>query len=104
MSGGVAYVWNPGGGFEALCNPDMVALEPMVNAEDGAELRRMVEAHLRRTGSAVAERLLSDWRRSLKEFVKVMPTDYKRVLEQRRAAKAAGRRRAASSADDVALA
>ena len=104
MSGGVAYVWNPGGGFDALCNPDMVALEPMVGAEDGAELRRMVEAHLRRTGSVVAERLLSDWRRSLKQFVKVMPTDYKRVLEQRRAAQAAGRRHAASSADDVALA
>ena len=105
MSGGVAYVWNPGGGFEDLCNPDMVALEPMVSVEDIAELRRMIEAHLRHTGSAVAERLLSDWRRSLKAFVKVMPRDYKRVLAQRKAAKAARRRsRPVRQADGVALA
>ena len=105
MSGGVAYVWNPGGGFEDLCNPDMVALEPMVSAADIAELRRMIEAHLRHTGSAVAERLLSDWRHSLEAFVKVMPTDYKRVLEQRKAARATGRRsRPVRQADGVALA
>ena len=105
MSGGVAYVWDPDGGFERLCNLDMVALEPMVSAEDIAELRRMVEAHLRHTGSTVAERLLGDWRRSLNSFVKVMPTDYKRVLQQRQAAKAAGRRsRPVRQTDGVALA
>ena len=90
MSGGIAYVWSPDGAFQDLCNPDMVLLEPLVGTEDVGDLRRMIEAHLRHTGSGVAQRLLGDWQRSLSEFVKVMPADYKRVLEQRESAKAAG--------------
>ncbi len=90
MSGGIAYVWNPQGAFAELCNPDMVVLEPVSAAEDISQLRGMVEAHFRYTGSTVAERLLANWRPRLTEFVKVMPVDYKRVLEQRKAAIAAG--------------
>jgi glutamate synthase domain-containing protein 3 len=77
MSGGVAYVLDEDGGFRARCNTEMVGFEPV---EDGAELRSLVEEHLARTGSAVAERLLSRWDESLSRFIKVMPHDFKRAL------------------------
>ncbi len=86
MSGGVAYVWDPHGEFPERVNTDMVDLEQL-DAEDDLRLLSLVERHLKETDSAVAERLLSDWTTSLKQFVKVMPTDYRRVLDaQRRAA------------------
>ncbi len=86
MSGGVAYVWDPDGAFPDRVNPEMVDLEAM-DDEDRAQLRDLVERHLKETDSAVAERLLADWDASLQQFVKVMPTDYRRVLNaQRRAA------------------
>ena len=90
MSGGIAYVWNPKGAFSALCNPEMVELEPLADPEDIRELRQMVEAHRRHTDSAVAKRLLARWKPALSEFVKVMPVDYKRVLMQRKSMIAAG--------------
>ena len=89
MSGGVAYVWNPRGEFADLCNPEMVELEPLEAEADRAEVRELIERHLRFTGSTVAEGILDDWRRSVGQFVKVMPVDYKRVLEQLKTAAAA---------------
>ncbi|MEL7157211.1 MAG: glutamate synthase-related protein, partial [Actinomycetota bacterium] len=86
MSGGVAYVWDPDGRFPERVNTEMVELEAL-DSEDDLRLLSLVERHLKETDSAVAERLLSDWSASLQQFVKVMPTDYKRVLDaQRRAA------------------
>ncbi len=82
MSGGVAYVWDADGSFTAKCNPDMVELEAVDVDEDIAELKGMIENHLHYTGSAVARQLLENWQASLPQFVKVMPTDYKRVLQQ----------------------
>ena len=89
MSGGVAYVWNPHGDFAGLCNPEMVELEPLEAEADRAEVRELIERHLRYTGSTVAQAILDDWRRSVGRFVKVMPVDYKRVLEQLKTAAAA---------------
>ena len=83
MSGGVAYVWDPRGRFRAQCNTEMVGLEPLVDAADGAELRELIERHAAHTGSTVASDLLADWRVALRCFVKVMPLDYKRVLRER---------------------
>ena len=86
MSGGVAYVWDPDGVFGDRVNPEMVELQKL-DTEDDLRLFELVERHLKETDSVVAERLLSDWSNSLQQFVKVMPTDYKRVLDaQRRAA------------------
>ena len=106
MSGGIAYVWNPAGDFRDLCNPEMVELEKLQAQEDLAEVRDLIERHLRFTASTVARKVLEDWRRCVRQFVKVMPVDYKRVLEQRKAAIAAGRRSraAAGQADGAALA
>ncbi|MCB1647592.1 MAG: glutamate synthase subunit alpha, partial [Pseudomonadales bacterium] len=80
MSGGIAYVWNPKGDFESKCNTETFELEPLEAESDILELRTMIENHQKYTGSAVAEAILADWSNKLGEFVKVMPTDYKRVL------------------------
>ncbi len=90
MSGGVAYVWDPSNSFERRCNMEMVALEATESAEDVAELKGLIEKHFHYTGSTVARTILKSWDKHLGEFIKVMPVDYKRVLEQRRAADGAG--------------
>jgi len=77
MSGGIAYVLDEDGGFRSRCNLELIGFEQV---EDDTELRRLVEEHLARTGSSVAERLLSRWDESLTSFVKVVPHDYKRAL------------------------
>jgi glutamate synthase (NADPH) large chain len=63
----------------------MVELEPLAEDEDILELKKSIENHLAFTGSTVAKSILHDWARSLARFVKVMPTDYKRVLQARKA-------------------
>jgi glutamate synthase (NADPH/NADH) large chain/glutamate synthase (ferredoxin) len=84
MSGGVAYVLDEERAFAKRCNMGMVGFEAP-SPEDAIELRAMIEEHLRRTGSAVATRVLADWDGLLarEAFVKVMPHDYKRVLAER---------------------
>jgi glutamate synthase (NADPH/NADH) large chain len=84
MSGGVAYVWDANGDFASKCNKDTVDLEAIEADEDIAELLELIELHAEYTGSAVAERILDAWPDVLAQFVKVMPTDYKRVLQERR--------------------
>ena len=63
---------------------DTVDLEAVEEDEDIVELREMIELHREYTGSTVAAQILEDWPNSLKDFVKVMPTDYKRVLAERK--------------------
>jgi glutamate synthase (NADPH/NADH) large chain/glutamate synthase (ferredoxin) len=81
MSGGIAYVLDVDGGFAGRCNMGMVGFEEIAPA-DAIELREMVGEHQQRTGSQVARRLLDDWDQALGRFVKVMPTDYKRVIDE----------------------
>jgi len=83
MSGGIAYVWAPDRDkLKANCNLDMVGLESLSDF-DLDELEEMIQLHHRYTGSDVAARLLSQGREPMKQqFVKVMPSDYKRILEQ----------------------
>jgi len=82
MSGGIAYVWDKNKTFAPLCNMGMVELESLEAEEDIDELRTMIENHFRYTGSEVAKIALDSWSETIKQFVKVMPTDYKRVLEE----------------------
>jgi glutamate synthase (NADPH) large chain len=86
MSGGVAYIWDPENEFPPKCNMEMVELEKVTDQEDIEELRSLIEEHGKLTGSTVANGILDDWKNSLNDFVKVMPTDYKRVLEERKKA------------------
>jgi glutamate synthase (NADPH) large chain len=89
MSGGVAYVLDEAGDFgKYRCNLEMVDLEPMAEADDIAELREMIEKHVKYTGSAVGKRILDKWAEYLPKFVKVMPLDYRRVLQEMASKKA----------------
>ncbi len=80
MSGGIAYVFDETGLFDNKCNLGMVDLELMTDAQDQAELRTMIERHLRYTNSRKAYAILDRWESSLPHFVKVFPTEYKRAL------------------------
>jgi glutamate synthase (NADPH/NADH) large chain len=84
MSGGVAYIWDEQGDFASKCNTGMVDLDPVDDEDDISELRELIDMHLEYTGSEVARRVLENWPEVLEEFVKVMPTDYKRVLAERK--------------------
>ena len=82
MSGGIAYIWDPQQRFAGNCNAEMVDLDSVENDADEAELRQMIENHLAFTDSPVAAAVLANWGESLGQFIKVMPKDYKRVLQQ----------------------
>jgi glutamate synthase (NADPH/NADH) large chain len=90
MSGGVAFVFDPARTFSQRFNPGMVEAETL-STEDAEWLADVVARHQAETGSAVAQRMLSDWGRSLADMVKVMPRDYRRVLEATRRAMEEGR-------------
>ncbi len=89
MSGGIAFVYDPDATMPVRVNPEMVELEPL-DAEDFVWLRHRVELHRHETGSAVAARLLADWDTTRRSFVKVMPVDYKRVLQAAETARSQG--------------
>ena len=84
MSGGIAYVYDDDDDFITRCNLGMVVLEKVETAEDTAELKGLIERHQDKTDSSVAARILESWDDSLPKFIKVMPVDYKRVLEENR--------------------
>ena len=84
MSGGLAFVLDERGDFPSRCNLQMVGLEPLAEAEDLELVRDLLIQHAGYTGSTVAARLLSDWDSAVDRFVKVMPLDYRRVLEERK--------------------
>ncbi|MEA2295361.1 MAG: glutamate synthase large chain, partial [Solirubrobacteraceae bacterium] len=81
MSGGVAYVLDVDGRFERRCNFELVGFDEM-DAQDERALFELVCEHRDRTGSAVAAELLADWPNALGRFVKVMPHDYKRAMQE----------------------
>jgi len=90
MSGGVAYVLDEKAEFRGRCNRSMVELEALEEAEDLDTVQELLTRHQAHTRSTVAERILSDWDRYRQLFVKVMPKDYKRVLEAVKRAQATG--------------
>jgi glutamate synthase (NADPH/NADH) large chain len=110
MSGGVAYVLDEDGGFAKRCNQAMVELEPIAEEDEALEamehrggdlaahgrvdimrnmtegdalrLRTLIERHVRYTGSPRGARILDDWANQRPKFVKVMPVEYRRALQQ----------------------
>ena len=110
MSGGVAYVLDEAGDFKQRCNLAMVELEPVPEEDEALEdtehqggdlethgqvdisgdmtrfdaqrLRSMISKHLHYTDSSRAREILDNWEKYLPKFVKVMPVDYRRALEQ----------------------
>ena len=83
MSGGVAYVWDRDQDFRKQCNDETYELEAVIDDADITELKHLISRHLQYTDSPVARAILENWDSSLPQFVKVMPTDYKRVLLER---------------------
>ena len=81
MSGGVAYVLDETGDFAIRCNTEMVDIEQLNTADEKQELKDMIQRHIDYTGSPKAQSLLEDWEATMAKFVKVMPRDYKRVLQ-----------------------
>ncbi len=90
MSGGVAYVLDTAGTFERRCNQQLVDLEAL-ESEDIDLVLSLVRRHVDYTGSELGARVLHEWNQRVKRFVKVMPRDYKRVLEAQARAAASGR-------------
>jgi glutamate synthase (NADPH/NADH) large chain len=86
MSGGTAYVYDPQHALRSRTNLEMVELESLVDESDMWLVHSMIEAHVRLTSSPLGRRIYDNWEHMVSRFVKVMPTDYKRVLQARRAA------------------
>jgi glutamate synthase (NADPH/NADH) large chain len=87
MSGGTAYVLDRARSFKERCNLEMVELESLVDESEIWLVYGLVESHLRLTKSPLAQRVLDNWEHLVASFVKVMPTDYRKVLQARRAAR-----------------
>jgi glutamate synthase (ferredoxin) len=81
MSGGVAYVLDEAGDFPGRCNLQMVGLEKLEDPDEIEQVWKMIQRHQTYTQSALAARLLAGWQKTVPKFVKVMPKDYKRVLQ-----------------------
>ncbi len=89
MSGGLAFVYDPDDTFFRRLNGEMVDLEPL-DTEDVDWLRATLRRHEAETGSTVAARILGRWHSEVRRFRKVLPLDYKRVLDAARIAEEQG--------------
>ncbi|MFI3281398.1 MAG: glutamate synthase large subunit [Rikenellaceae bacterium] len=82
MSGGVAYVWNKEGNFDYFCNMEMVELSLIDDKSDSRELRSYITNHYKHTGSPLAKMMLDSWPEYVEQFIKVIPIEYKKVLQE----------------------
>ena len=82
MSGGIAYVYDPDEEFLPKCNLGLVELYRVAQGKDAAELKELITRHQQYTGSTVASRILANWSTEVAFFHKVLPTDYKRYLDE----------------------
>jgi glutamate synthase (ferredoxin) len=91
MSGGVAYVLDDEArSFARRCNKEMVSLAKLEEPEEVALVHGLVSRHAQLTGSKRAEEILASWNQLVPSFVRVMPNDYRRVLEAQAKMRAAG--------------
>jgi glutamate synthase (NADPH/NADH) large chain len=81
MSGGLAWVYNPNHTFSENCNMEMVDLDPL-SVTDEEQIVALLHKHVHLTGSKVAKQLIANWSKVSKDFVKVYPKEYKKVLEK----------------------
>jgi len=81
MSGGVAYVLDEKGDFDYFCNMEMVELSLIEDSSDNKELHGLIEAHYKHTNSPLAAKILHNWNEYVDKFIKVVPIEYKKVLE-----------------------
>ena len=84
MSGGIAFVYDPDDDFHIRFNGGLADLERVVERDDVITLKGLIEEHYSHTRSVPAARMLADWNEALPKFKKIMPRDYRRVLEERK--------------------
>jgi glutamate synthase (ferredoxin) len=80
MSGGIAYIYDPTGGFNARCNMEMVELEDLAG-DDETLVKDLIAKHKEHTGSPIAAKLLEEWSEAKRHFIKVIPSEYKKALQ-----------------------
>jgi glutamate synthase (ferredoxin) len=90
MSGGIAYVLDEQGDFEINCNKGMVDLDELIDDEDCQTVKTLLTKHINFTKSTVAKNILNNWDHYQSKFIKIMPKDYKRVLNAIRKARETG--------------
>ncbi|MEB3827443.1 glutamate synthase large subunit [Phormidium sp. CCY1219] len=90
MSGGIAYVLDEAGDFATRCNTQMSDIEGLEDPEEIALIRQMIQNHADYTKSQKAAKVLDNWENMVPKFVKVIPRDYKRVLQALESALASG--------------
>ena len=81
MSGGIAYVLDEAGELYRCLNKGLVGMEAVTSRYDRAELRALIEAHVQATGSPKGRRVLENFDELLPKFKKIIPTDYKRLMQ-----------------------
>ena len=81
MSGGIAYIYDKDKDFDKNCNKETFEIESLLE-EDLKDLKELITNHFNYTGSVVAEKIIESWDIEVERFIKVMPTDYKRVLNE----------------------
>ena len=81
MSGGIAYIYDKDKDFDKNCNKETFEIESLLE-EDLKDLKELITNHFTYTGSVVAEKIIESWDIEVERFIKVMPTDYKRVLNE----------------------
>ena len=82
MSGGIAYVYDPENKFtNGLCNTETIEFEE-ISSQDAIDLKNLIEKHILYTNSTKGKKLITNWETNLKNFVKVMPIEYKRALKR----------------------
>jgi glutamate synthase (NADPH/NADH) large chain len=84
MSGGIAFIYDTQQQFNSLCNHEMVDLDPL-EKDDLSLLKNLIQKHFDTTGSSVAKFILADFDNQTKQFIKVFPRDYKKVLQTKKA-------------------
>jgi len=84
MSGGIAYVLNVNGDFAYYCNTGMVELSPVLEQDDQDFIRTWLQKHVDYTSSPLAQTILDHWHEYLPRFIRVLPLEYKRVLQQQK--------------------
>jgi glutamate synthase (ferredoxin) len=89
MSGGIVYIYNKLGKFESSCNTASVILQKP-DKEHAKTLKYLLENHLKYTESDIAKKILANFDKNLKDFIVVIPRDYKKIMEALKEAKAAG--------------
>jgi glutamate synthase domain-containing protein 3 len=90
MSGGIAYVLDVNDTFIKECNKEMVHIESIEADYEIEEVRNMIQRHVKYTGSTHGQKVLNHWEEMLPKFVKVIPKDFKRMVESIERVKASG--------------